>query len=280
MATADPTLSAPPPPPALEPETVPAQRSFATFRTISALMVREMTTTYGRSPGGYAWAILQPVGAIAVMSFAFSLALRNPPLGTNFLYFYASGYLIFQTYQDTMGKTSQAIKFSRSLLAYPAVTYADALIARFLLAMITHAVVIVIVIAGIIWWYGLGPILRPGYLVEGFLLAGILGLGIGTLNCLLSGLYPVWERVWNVLTRPMFVISGVFFTFQSLGSQAQDWFWYNPVIHLVGMFRAGLYVTYDPFYVSATYVLGFALVPLVIGLVFLNRYQRDIINGR
>ena len=30
---------------------------FATLRTITALILREMATTYGRSPGGYVWAI-------------------------------------------------------------------------------------------------------------------------------------------------------------------------------------------------------------------------------
>ena len=33
------------------PQTKP--RRFATLRTVLALMLREMATTYGRSPGGY-----------------------------------------------------------------------------------------------------------------------------------------------------------------------------------------------------------------------------------
>lgn len=266
--------------PPLDPAPLPYRRPFATGRTILALMIREMTTTYGRSPGGYIWAILQPIGAIAIMAFAFSLALRTPPLGTDFIYFYASGYLIFHAYQDISGKTASAMRYSRALLAYPAVTYFDAIFARFLLAAITHAVVIVIVLAGIIWIDDLAVILRPGYLVEGFVLACLLGLGIGTLNCLLSGLFPVWERVWAVLNRPMMLISGVFFTFQNLDSQAQAWLWFNPLIHVIGLFRAGMFVIYDPSYVSYTYVLAISLVTLVAGLVFLNRYQREIINGR
>ena len=44
-----------PPQPQLRPPRV------QTFRTISALIMREMQTTYGRSPGGYLWAVLEPV---------------------------------------------------------------------------------------------------------------------------------------------------------------------------------------------------------------------------
>ena len=48
-------------------------------RTVLALMLREMATTYGRSAGGYLWAILDPVLGIALLSVLFSLALRHPP---------------------------------------------------------------------------------------------------------------------------------------------------------------------------------------------------------
>ena len=71
---------------------------FSTLRTVLALMLREMSTTYGRSPGGYLWAILEPAGGIAMMSVAFGLVLRSPSLGTNFPIFYATGYLPFMMY--------------------------------------------------------------------------------------------------------------------------------------------------------------------------------------
>lgn len=94
-------------------------RSVATPRTIVALMLREMVTTYGRSPGGYIWAIVEPVAAIALLSFVFSIAFRSPPLGDNFPLFYASAYLPFMLFLDVNNKLATAIKFSRPLLAYP-----------------------------------------------------------------------------------------------------------------------------------------------------------------
>ena len=37
-------------------------RSFASLRTIGALVLREMQTSHGRASGGYLWAIAEPVG--------------------------------------------------------------------------------------------------------------------------------------------------------------------------------------------------------------------------
>ena len=47
-------------------------------RIVMALMLREMATTYGRSAGGYLWAILEPILGIALLSVIFSLALARP----------------------------------------------------------------------------------------------------------------------------------------------------------------------------------------------------------
>ena len=41
-------------------------RSFASLRCVIALMLREMATTYGRSPGGYLWVMLEPIAGIAL----------------------------------------------------------------------------------------------------------------------------------------------------------------------------------------------------------------------
>ena len=53
--------------PPMTPLTPRAPRRFATVRTSVALMLREMVTTYGRSPGGYIWAVVEPVAAATAL---------------------------------------------------------------------------------------------------------------------------------------------------------------------------------------------------------------------
>lgn len=31
-------------------------------------------------------------------------------------------------------------------------------------------------------------------------------LGVGTIDCVLFGFFPTWRNVWNVLTKPRFVV--------------------------------------------------------------------------
>ena len=92
------------------------QRSFATPRAIMALVLREMATRYGRSPGGYIWALAEPLGMIFMLSIAFEALVRVPPLGNNFILFFATGYLPFQLYISVSNNVGRAINFSRALL--------------------------------------------------------------------------------------------------------------------------------------------------------------------
>ncbi len=146
-------------------------------------MLREMGTTYGKSVGGYLWVILEPVLGIALLSFVFSLAFRSPSLGTNFAIFYATAYLPYFMYMDLSRKVGSSIIFSRPLLTYPAVTFMDAILARFLLTLITHVVVFYILITGIELVFRTHTIHNYSYMVSAVSMAAMLGLGIGSLNC-------------------------------------------------------------------------------------------------
>lgn len=247
-------------------------------RIIVALMLREMATTYGRSAGGYLWALLEPVLGIALLATLFSLAMRTPVLGTNFPLFYASGFLPFIMYNDLSNKIAHSIRYSRPFLAYPAVTFMDAVIARSLLNILTHICVIAIVMTGIYVVFDLPVQVRVGSVLASLLMVGALAIGIGTLNCYLFTAFPVWERTWSILTRPLFLISGLFFTYEQLPMMAQNVLWYNPIFHCAGMFRRGIYPTYGAEYVSPRYVLGIAVTVLFFGLLLLLKNYRRLME--
>lgn len=254
-------------------------RRMKSARTIMALMLREMSTTYGRSPGGYLWALIEPVAAIAVLSIGFSLLFRAPVLGTNFALFFASGYLPFAIYQTVERNTAIALRFNRALLAYPAVTYADSVIARFLLAALTQMLVMAIVITGIHLIFGVRGMIDYPTMITAAVLAACVGLGVGVLNCYLTAIYPVWGNVWGIVTRPMFLISGVIFTFESMPTSVQNVLWYNPVLQIIGLSRRGLYSSYRADYVSVPYIAGVALVTAVFGFLLLYRHSRSVLNA-
>jgi capsular polysaccharide transport system permease protein len=258
----------------------PAQRParITAGRSIAALGLREMVTTYGRSPGGWLWAVLEPVAAIALLSFAFSLAFHAPPLGSSFPLFYASGFLPYMLFHDISQKVAASIRFSRPLLSFGAVTYLDTLIARFLLNVLTHLVIISVVLSGILMLSGTGHYIEFHQISIALGGAAALAIGIGTLNCYLFNAFPAWERLWAIGLRPLFIISGVVFLFEDVPPDYQDLLVLNPLFHITGLMRAAIYPTYAPIYINMWFVFGLALASCVLGMLLLHRFHDELVH--
>lgn len=251
---------------------------FSALRSITALMLREMGSTYGDSPGGYVWAVVQPIGMIMILSLGFSLLVKAPSLGTSFILFYATGFLSYDIYNQMMNKITSALKYSQAMLAYPRVTWIDAVFARFALNTLTLSTIFCIVIMGIMIVIETRTVIAIQPIIVGLILGACLGLGMGMVNCLLGGLFPVWQIIWKILTRPMFLASGVLFIYEDMPPLVQDILWWNPVLHVTGYVRTGFYPNYYASYISLEYCFSIALILITVGLLFLQTYHKKILH--
>ncbi|MCV2876141.1 ABC transporter permease [Rhodobacteraceae bacterium XHP0102] len=246
-------------------------------RVILALMLREMSTRYGQSAGGYLWAVIEPLGAIFILAAGYGMVLSAPPLGVSHIVFLASGFLPFALFQSMQVTVARSLIFSRPLLNYPIVRWFHALVARVILNGLTGVLIAAIVLAVV---FGISPtraVPQAGLILGALGMALLLGVGIGALNAALMGLWPVWEQIWSIATRPLFFVSGVFFLPETLPQWAQDILWFNPLIHVVGMMRDGLYGFYSP-QIVPLYAIGAGLLPLAMGLLLLARFHHVILS--
>lgn len=258
---------------------VSKHRSFATFRAVSALILREMQTSNSKASGGYLWAIAEPVGGIILLTLIFSAGFRSPPLGTNFAIFYATGIVPFMAYLDMSNKVASSIRYSKGLLAYPAVTFSDALFARIIFNTITQIVISIIIFSGIL--YFMETRTDPEFLeiATAMLMVIMFSSAVGAMNCFLFEAFTWWQPMWGILMRPLFLLSCVFFIFDNVPPVYQDWLWWNPLVHIVGQMRHSFYPSYEGDYVSYMYVFGVSLFLFALGLALLIRYHRDLQNS-
>ena len=253
---------------------------FVMSRTIFALVMRQMTTTNVRSPGGVLWAILSPVGAIVVLSLIVTMiGLRTPALGTNFPIFFATGVLPFLMAMHVSGSVGGAIANSRQLLTYPRVTFLDAILARFLFSALVDLVVFYVVITFILLTFETRTMLDFPQVLLSVSMAFALGFGIGSVNCLLQAIFPVYQSLWGIfMGRPLFLASGIIFIPENVPHPYSEWMLWNPFIHITGCMRRAFYFSYDATWVSPVYVFSISAVLTLIGLLFLRRYYRDLLE--
>lgn len=244
------------------------------LRVIAALVLREIAARHGRLPGGYLWALIEPLAVVGLLAACFALLLRSPALGTSFLLFYASAYLPFRTWQTVAQLVAAAPRFSRGLLAYPAVAPLDALLARAMLQVLTMAVVTSVLLGGIIAHVAAGQALAPGTMLAAFALAAALGVATGVFNAAAFALVPLWRTLFDILARPLMLASGVIFLPEDLPAPLAGLAWLNPLVHVTALMRGGLYPYYEASLAQPAYVLFWVLGLALLGLLALRRCRR------
>lgn len=255
------------------------QRSFSSFRSIGALILREMQTSNSRASGGYLWTIADPVGGIVLLTIIFSAGFRSPPLGTNFAIFYATGVVPFMAYLDMSSKIAGSIRYSKPLLAYPAVNFADALLARIIFNVITHVIVSTLILSGIYYLMETRTDPQIDQIALGMIMAFLMACAVGTINCFLFGSFPWWQQFWGILMRPLFIVSCVFFIYDDIPQPYSEWLWWNPLVHIVGQMRHAFYPSYNGDYISYLYIFSLGLGLFAVGLALLFRFHRDLQNS-
>jgi ABC-type polysaccharide/polyol phosphate export systems, permease component len=249
------------------------------IRVVAALVVRETSTRFGSKPGGYIWALLDPAAHIAFLSLIFMAIARTPALGHSFPLFFATGYIGFQFYQAAVGYLNTAVTSNRALLSYPNVAPFDTILARYILQLGTTIVV------GFCVFSVIGLSLRSPltiqwhFIIEAAFAASLLALGSAFANNILFQKFPLYEKFYGIVTRPLFLVSGIFFLPDALPHPARDIVMLNPLVHVVMLFRKGFYPEYRAIGYDAGYLYGFAL-SLLLGGMFLFTSSRKVLRGR
>lgn len=248
-------------------------------RVLFALIMREMATRYGRSAGGYVWAVLEPMAFIVMMAALFSQIAHRPPLGDDFGLFYATGYMVFHFYLDISTATSSAVEFNRPLFSFPRVTPLDTVLARFVLQFLACCFVTVLLLGGMLALVEGQVRLDMGPILGAIGLASLLALGVSALNCVLFAYSPTWQRAFMLANRPLFLISGIFFLYEDMPAAVRDALWWNPLMHVTALMRQGFYPAYEPSFISAWYVAAFAAAPLIAGVLLLWALKAEILES-
>jgi len=233
-------------------------------RVISALTLRETRSRYGDSKLGFFWALFEPFAHIIVFIGIFSALSRAIPLGDSMGVFILTGIAPWLLYSKTVNDVMGGVKANKPLLGYPQVMPMDIILSRVILQAATLIIVMVFFFA--VFSY-LGSKIKIDSFIQmciPFGLLILLSIGIGLINAAIVPIYPSYKSIYSSFSRPLYFISGVFFTADFLAPEVYAAIDFNPLIHLIEWFRSGYYTSfqsdlYDPEYAVTVCVSVFTL---------------------
>ena len=241
--------------------------------TVHALLMRELKTRFGSSKLGYFWAIVEPVGQVAILAILFTLIGRRSIAGVPVALFIITGVMTYSVFRKITTNLSKAISSNRALLTYRQVSPIDPVLTRFVIEFATFFIIYLIIISIMTWVY----VYSFPADVLGVILASILLMcfSLGLALCL-SCLLAYWadaDKIITMIMRPMFFISGVFYCATMIPNKYWFLFDWNPVFHAIELSRSSFFETYESPIGDWKFLFFTSLVSLVLGLM-LYRFNR------
>ncbi len=236
-------------------------------RVISALTLRETRSRYGNKKLGFFWALFEPFAHIAVFIGIFSALGRNSPLGDNIGLFILTGIVPWLLFNNIVTLVMNGSQANKALMGYPQVMPIDITISRVILEVATLFLVF-------IFFLGIAVYLGVHVEINNFLLMmqpiGLLILfstGLGLINAAIVNYYPSYDNIYSALSRPLYFMSGVFFTADFLSEDVYKYLYYNPLLHTMEWVRSGFYSSFNSQRYDPEFVIMVSLIVFALGLL-------------
>ncbi|CAH9061614.1 Polysialic acid transport protein KpsM [Pseudoalteromonas haloplanktis] len=242
--------------------TVLKRNNWAIWRdVIFALFVREIRTGFNDRLG-LAWAIFQPLSFIFLLSFLRGRMDGGDTHTVPTFEFMMYGMLLIQLFLETLTNCSGAIKKNKALFAFRQVQPISSVLASALFNLLIKLAVFVLIF---LIMYFLKMEFRlddPLFILINIITLWIFAVSLGLLFAIAQCYVPEISKIQSVLSRPMFFISGVFFSMQDVPKEYWHFLDWNPILHAIELTRHAAYSTYSTEAVSESYLFLSALIAL------------------
>jgi capsular polysaccharide transport system permease protein len=244
---------------------------------IFALFAREIRTGFNDKLG-ISWAVVQPVLFIFVLSFFRGRLDGGDTHSIPTFVFMAFGMVQIQAFLQTFTTSASAVKKNQALYAFRQVQPISAVIATGLFELLVK----IFVVLGIVLTMYLIDIeyqvADPLAIIIYFVGLWVFAVSMGLIFGLLSLYVPEVTKIQMLFSRPLFFISGVFFSLQDF---PKEYWWllnWNPILHAIELSRYAAYPSYGDAGVSQSFFLIVVLSTLFLALSLYHGYWKQAIN--
>ncbi|WP_281857508.1 ABC transporter permease [Litoreibacter halocynthiae] len=231
------------------------------FTRIAVLVERERKTRFSGGKLGYLWAYITPVVWIGLIVALFWFLQRTPPIHVRAEIFIATGILPYLIFRQTVTALSRTLTANRYMRYLRPVSNSDIMSATMLLEAFNMLTTAVLIFGAITVLFGSAlPASMPGVLFSLTLAWGI-GCGVGRFVAAAGLLSDAFARAVPLILRPLFWLSGIFYTATDLSQELQNLLWYSPFLHITELVRQSYFLGYTSPIASVWY-------PIAVGAVF------------
>lgn len=246
-------------------------------RVVSALMMRELITRFGRENIGFLWIMAEPLLFAVLVGFIWEFIKGPEEHGIGIVAFVATGYIPLVMFRTTMARAVRVFTANGSLLYHRQVTLVDLILVRFIIELI-GGMMAYVAIATVLVLVGLFPVPADlSYLLFGWFLYGLFTLGVALVMAPLSEVSETVEKFLPVTTYLMVPFSGTFNLTSWLAPNVREIMLYSPPVSGMELMRYGVWGDKITPYYDVPYAFGASLVLILVGLALCRKIRRVLV---
>ncbi|TKB45169.1 ABC transporter permease [Thalassotalea mangrovi] len=244
---------------------------------VFAIFIREIRSKFDDKVG-ISWAVIQPVSFIFILSFIRGRMDGGLTHTMPTFIFMMYGMIMIQLFLSTLASTATAIHRNKALFSFRQVQPLSAVMANALFEILVKVAVIIVLWVAV---YFIGVEMRlddPLMVLLMLLNVWLLAASLGLIMALAKEFVVEIDKIRNLITRPMFFISGVFFSLQDISEQYWPFLNWNPLVHSIELSRQAAYSGYQAQGVSLTYLNLTTMMLLITALIFYQLSWRQVVS--
>ncbi len=256
--------------------TTPLSGFLALLEVIFHASVRNVRRSHSNAVVGLMVNIFQSVVLVLVFYTLFTvLKMRGSAVRGDFMVYSMTGIFMYMTHAKTMAAVAKSDGPTSSMMNHAPmntiVAIASAALATLYLQILSITV--------ILFFYNVvfAPVSIDQPIGAAMMLLLAWGSGIGV-GLLVKSASPWAPEVFQVLTmvyiRANMIASGKMFLANSMPTAKLEWFWWNPLFHVIDQTRGFVFLNYHPHYSNYLYPVEVTLVLILIGLM-LEHFTRS-----
>jgi len=243
------------------------------IRVIKALMLRELTTRFGRENIGFLWVMAEPLLFAVLVGLLWRTTKGPLEYGVDIIAFTISGYIPLVLFRSTIGRSVSSFTANSGLLYHRQIKVLDIILVRFIVEFVGHMMAYFF-IAMVLFPVGIFPVpFDVGFIVLGWLYYSLFTLSVALVVAPLSEMSEVVEKFVPVTTYMMVPFSGAFYLVGSLYPTAADVVLWSPPVHGMEMMRYGVFGPSINPHFDFLYPLKFCLPCMAMGLLLCRRVR-------
>ena len=246
-------------------------------RVISALMIRELITRFGRENIGFLWIMAEPLLFAVLVGLVWRFMKGPEEHGVSVVAFVATGYIPLTLFRQALGRSVRAFSVNGSLLYHRQIKVLDFIFVRFIVEAI-GAMMAYLFIALLLMAFNEFPVPADmGMFFAGWALYGWFTLAVVLVLAPLSEKSDVLEKLIPVTAYIMIPFSGTFAMISWLTPAAQSALYYSPFVHAMEMMRHGIFGDRVNAQWDVSVPIASSLVLTLLGLSMCRRVRRELV---